>query len=267
MADPGNGPESSNSPRVASASGRTVDIAVARALAELDFAPGELEDDQFTVTVKSQPEEGFLGVGGADAVVEVRLLFVEDDGGSSAPPSAGSQAGEDGEHLDQEPGDEAFGSRDDDLDIPEAGSARLREFLSVVLKGLGVQATVRLVEEVDLLKADVVGEDLGVFIGRRGQTIDAIEYLASLALYPRPESRKRIEVDAEGYKQRRRDNIERVALMKAQEAARRRRPVELEAMTPAERKIVHLALKDRRDVVTESRGREPNRAVVILPTR
>lgn len=276
MADQGSGKERNRKPKVASASGRTVEIAIARALAELDYALGELTEDQYSVTVKAQPEEGFFGVGGADALVEVRLLLHHDqafedgpaddgedeeadsDGSSEAAGWADGESGEEGESTDP---------LYDEPDVPAAGSARLREFLSMVLSGLGVQATVRLIEEVDVLKAEVTGEDLGVFIGRRGQTIDAIEYLASLALYPHPDSRKRVEIDAEGYKQRRKDNIERVAMRKALEAARRGRPVELEAMTPAERKIVHLALKDRRDVVTESRGREPNRAVVILPVR
>ena len=76
-----------------------------------------------------------------------------------------------------------------------------------------------------------------------------------------------MEIDAEGYKERRRRQIERVALRKADEAAKRGRPVQLTPMTPAERKIVHLALRDRADVVTASQGREPNRLVVISPVR
>jgi len=270
VADPGNERRKSSKPRAASANGRTVEIAVARALAELDYAPGELTEDQYSVTVTSQPEDGFLGVGGTDAQVEVRLLF-DGDSADYDGPIAGENGTDDDSGMDPDTdegeGAESGGVFDDDSDVPAAGSARLREFLSIVLGSLGVEATVRLVEEVDVLRADITGDDLGVFIGRRGQTIDAVEYLASLALYPHPESRKRVEIDAEGYKQRRRENIERVAIRKAQEATRRGQPVELEAMTPAERKIVHLALKDRRDVVTESRGREPNRAVVILPTR
>ncbi len=270
MADPGSERRKSSKPGAASANGRTIEIAVARALAELDYAPGELTEDQYSVTVTSQPEDGFLGVGGTDAQVEVRLLF--DQGSADHDEPIDDETGADNDSdanrdTDATRGHESSGVFDDESDVPAAGSARLREFLSIVLGGLGVEATVRLVEEVDVLRADVTGDDLGVFIGRRGQTIDAVEYLASLALYPHPESRKRVEIDAEGYKQRRRENIERVAIRKAQEATRRGRPVELEAMTPAERKIVHLALKDRRDVVTESRGREPNRAVVILPTR
>jgi spoIIIJ-associated protein len=284
VAEPGSGRRRSNKPRAASASGRSVEIAVARALAELDYAPGELTEDLYEVTVLTHPEEGFLGVGGEDALVEVRLLF---DGASDVGGGGRVEDDLDGhdeddleDDLDEGPQGNVWGpgeAEDDDEGLededyaeaepPAAGSARLREFLGVVLGALGVEGTIRIVEEIDVLKAEISGDDLGVFIGRRGQTIDSVEYLASLVLYPRPESRKRVELDAAGYKERRRQNIERVALRKAQEAARRGRSVELEPMTAAERKIVHLVLKERRDVTTESRGREPNRAVVILPVR
>ncbi len=246
--------------RVARASGRTVEIALSRALAELDFAPGELSDDQYRVTVLTSPEDGFLGVGGIDAVLEVELL---PDDGSEDDASDDFERGP----LRDEPLEEDDYDDDDEDLQPEAGSAKLREFLTVVLRGLHVDSKIRIVEQVDSVSAEVTGEDLGVFIGKRGQTIDAIEYLASIVLYRRPERRKRVEIDAEGYKERRRITIERVAVGKAQEAARRGKPVELEPMTSAERKIVHVALRDRRDVITESKGREPNRSVVITPMR
>ena len=253
--------------RVARASGLTVEIALSRALAELDFAPGELSDDQYRVTILTPPEDGFLGVGGIDAVLEVELL--PDDGSEDEAiddfelgPLREEPLEED--DYDEDDGDDEDG--DEDLQ-PEAGSAKLREFLTVVLGALNIDARIRIVEQIDSVSAEVTGEDLGVFIGKRGQTIDAIEYLASIALYPRPERRKRVEIDAEGYKERRRITIERVAMGKAQEATRRGTPVELEPMTAAERKIVHVALRDRRDVITESKGREPNRSVVITPTR
>lgn len=247
--------------RVARASGRTVEIALSRALAELDFAPGELSDDQYRVTILTPPEDGFLGVGGIDAVLEVELL--PDDG----PEDGAIDDFELGPLRDDPPEEDDYEEDEDDDLQPEPGSARLREFLTVVLRALHIDAKIRIVEQVDSVSAEVTGEDLGVFIGKRGQTIDAIEYLASIALYPRPERRKRVEIDAEGYKERRRVTIERVAMGKAQEAARRGKPVELEPMTSAERKIVHVALRDRRDVITESKGREPTRSVVITPTR
>jgi spoIIIJ-associated protein len=253
-----------NKRRVARASGRTVEIALSRALAELDFAPGELTEDQYRVTILTPPEDGFLGVGGIDAVLEVELLPDDGtDGGVSDEFELGPLRDE---PLQEEPLEEDDYDEDEDLQ-PEAGSARLREFLTVVLGALHIDSKIRIVEQIDSVSAEVTGEDLGVFIGKRGQTIDAIEYLASIVLYPRPERRKRVEIDAEGYKERRRITIERVAMGKAQEAIRRGKPVELEPMTAAERKIVHVSLRDRRDVITESKGREPNRSVVITPTR
>jgi spoIIIJ-associated protein len=249
--------------RVARASGRTVEIALSRALAELDFAPGEISDDQYRVTILTPPEDGFLGVGGIDAVLEVELL---PDDGSEDDAIDDFELGPLREDVREESLEEDDYDEDEDLQ-PDAGSAKLREFLTVVLGALHVDAKIRIVEQIDSVSAEVTGEDLGVFIGKRGQTIDAIEYLASIVLYPRPERRKRVEIDAEGYKERRRITIERVAMGKAQEAARRGKPVELEPMTAAERKIVHIALRDRRDVITESKGREPNRSVVITPTR
>jgi spoIIIJ-associated protein len=225
-------------------------MAVNRALAELDFAPGELEEDQFEVKVVVAPEEGYMGVGATEAQVEVTLLDEDFFG-----PPAEDVPVEDWE----EEGD------GEDLGQPEAGSARLRDFLGEILRHLGVPAKVTIVETAEQVSAELAGDDLGVVIGKRGQTIDAIEYLASIVLYPEPRARKRVEIDAEGYKGRRRATIEKIATRKAQEAVRRGKPVQLEPMTAAERKIVHLAMKDRRDVVTESTGREPNRSVVISP--
>jgi spoIIIJ-associated protein len=230
-------------------------MAVDRALAELDYAPGELSEDQYEVHVLVEPDEGFLGVGGKDAEVEVVLFEEELD--------------ELGPRLTADDIEYDFGDEDeeeDEYEPPEAGSARLREFLSVVLGHLRVDAKVHIVETAEEIAAELSGDDLGVVIGKRGQTLDAIEYLASIALYPHPDARKRVEIDAEGYKARRQAAIERIAFRKAQEVTKRGKAVQLEPMTSAERKIVHIALRDRRDVVTESTGREPYRAVIISPS-
>jgi spoIIIJ-associated protein len=230
-------------------------MAVNRALAELDYAPGELSEDQYEVRVVVEPDEGFLGVGGRDAEVEVTLFEEELD-------ELGPRLTADDIEYDYDDDEE-----EDAYEPPEAGSARLREFLSVVLRHLLVDAKIHIVETADTITAELSGEDLGVVIGKRGQTLDAIEYLASIALYPHPDARKRVEIDAEGYKARRQAAIERIAFRKAQEVAKRGKPSQLEPMTAAERKIVHLALRDSREVATESTGREPYRAVIISPTR
>ena len=267
--------ENKGKQQVARASGPTVEQAVQRALAELDFAPGELAEDQYEVTIVIPPEEGFMGVGAVDAVVEVALVG---DAFDFYGPESDEQPEELLDHgYDEEPYDEdeeydegyaAAGGylayEDEGLaDKPEA--ARLRAFLQRILSELGLAAQVRVTEDPEELRAEISGEDLGIFIGRRGQTIDAIEYLASIAVFPGSQARKHVELDAEGYKDRRRRQIERVAFRKAQEVAKRGKPVQLTPMTPAERKIVHLTLKDRTDVTTASQGREPNRSVVISP--
>lgn len=260
---------------MARASGRTVELAVQRALAELDFAPGELAEDQYEVTIVIPPEEGFMGVGVVDAVVEVALVGEAFDfygpENDALPADLLDDDLEDDydedEDYDTAHGDAGvFGGYDDGLaDAPEA--ARLRAFLMRVLSELGLAAQIRITEDPEKLHAEITGDDLGIFIGRRGQTIDAVEYLASIAVLPRSYPRRQVELDAEGYKDRRRRQIERVALLKADEAAKRGTSVQLAPMTPAERKIVHLTLRNRADVVTASQGREPNRSVVISPSR
>lgn len=261
---------------MAKASGRTVEQAVQRALAELDFAPGELAEDQYEVTIVIPPEEGFMGVGAVDAIVEVALV---DEAFDFYGPAADAQPPEllideeEADYLEAEDYDDEYlePGGDEELDDGSGDSdeaARLRAFLQRILTEFGLTARVRITENADELRAEMTGEDLGILIGRRGQTIDAVEYLASIAVFPGAHARrKHVELDAEGYKERRRRQIERVALRKAQEATKRGRPVELAPMSPAERKIVHLSLKGRNDVVTASQGREPNRSVVISPVR
>lgn len=262
---------------MARASGRTVELAVQRALAELDFAPGELDEDQYEVTIIIPPEEGFLGVGAVDAVVEVALVGdefdfygLEDDRQPSEllrDDDEDAEHGHGGELLGRRAGSVAFEEYGGEEEANGPDAERLRRFLDRVLRELGLVARVRISETADELHADIAGEDLGILIGRRGQTIDAIEYLAGIAVFSGSHARKHVELDAEGYKERRRRQIERIALRKADEVVKRGRPVQLTPMTPAERKIVHLTLRGRGDVVTASQGREPNRSVIISPSQ
>ena len=252
-----------------------MELAVQRALAELDFAPGELAEDQYEVTIIIPPEEGFMGVGAVDAVVEVALVGEEFDflgPEDDTMPEELLRHDVDDDLVDEDLEDEYFGAptrgrRGDDAADDGPDAARLRAFLSRILDELGLPGEIRITEGADELQAEISGEDMGILIGRRGQTIDAIEYLASIAVFSGVHTRRRVELDAEGYKDRRRRQIERVALRKADEAAKRGRPVQLTPMTPAERKIVHLTLRGRTDVATASQGREPNRSVVITPIR
>jgi spoIIIJ-associated protein len=211
-----------------------------------------------------------MGVGAVDAVVEVALVGDEFDfygpAIDSQPEELLADEYEGDEYDDDEVTYESEGGGPYDESDSE-GATRLRAFLERIVRDMGLVATVRVLETEDELRAEIAGDELGILIGRRGQTIDAVEYLAGIAVYPGGHLRKHVELDAEGYKDRRRRQIERVALRKADEAAKRGRAVQLAPMTPAERKIVHLTLRGRKDVVTASQGREPNRSVVISPTR
>ena len=109
----------------------------------------------------------------------------------------------------------------------------------------------------------MTGPDLGLVIGKRGQTIDAIQYLATAIVYRGEEERKSILVDAAGYRDRRRVTLEQQAERAASEALAAGEPVALDPMSAVERKIVHLHLQEREDVETASEGNEPNRFVVV----
>ena len=151
---------------------------------------------------------------------------------------------------------------------PGSPPALLRGFLERVCVALDLPAAVTVAEHEDRIVATLGGSDLGIVIGRRGQTLDAIQYLANAIVYPAGEmkgERKPIVVDAAGYRSRRQAALEREAEGAAREAIRTASPVELEPMSAVERKIVHVFLQELGGVETTSEGTEPNRRVVVRP--
>src|ERR1700750_39029 len=144
---------------------------------------------------------------------------------------------------------------------------RVRELLERVSTALGLGATVEIEEEGREIRGTLEGDDLGLFIGRHGQTIDAVQHLAFQAAtrdHP-PSSGVRVVVDAAGYRERREQVLLRQAEEAAEDAVRSGRPVALDAMSATERKVVHEHLKDREDVETYSEGTEPDRHLVVAP--
>jgi spoIIIJ-associated protein len=146
---------------------------------------------------------------------------------------------------------------------------RVRELLERVSTALGLGASVHIEEEGREIRGTLDGEDLGLFIGRHGQTIDAVQHLAfKAATRDRPPSSGvRVVVDAAGYRERREQVLQRQAEEAAEDAVRSGRPVALDAMSAVERKVVHEHLKDRDDVETYSEGTEPDRHLVVAPVR
>jgi spoIIIJ-associated protein len=217
------------------ATGETVGEAKWSALRELERRFPGIDKASVRFAVLSEGERGLLGVGYAPAKVLAKVVHVP-----AAVPTAS-----------EEPGTPA---------------ARLRELLERVCEALGAPCAVAVGEDEETLYATLTGSELGLVIGKRGHTIDAIQYLANAIVWRgHEEERKPVVVDAAGYRERRRSSLEGAADRAASEALQTRGPVALEPMTAVERKIVHLYLAEREDVATTSEGTEPNRHVVVTP--
>jgi spoIIIJ-associated protein len=215
------------------AEGETVGEAKWSALRELERRLPGLDKSTVRFAVLSEGERGLLGVGYTPARV---IASVES---LAAAPVA-----------DEEPGSPA---------------ARLRELVERIAAALGAPVAVSIREDEEVLAATLTGPELGLVIGKHGQTIDAIQYLASAIVWRGHEDRKSLVVDAAGYRDRRKASLEQLAERAAGEARASGQPISLEPMTAVERKIVHLHLQEREDVETTSEGTEPNRYVVVKP--
>jgi spoIIIJ-associated protein len=220
------------------ATGDTVGEARWAALHELERRYPGLNRDGVEFQVVSEGARGLLGVGYEPARVVAILLEPPDPAerpAASVPPEDESPA-----------------------------ARRLRELMERVLDATGVRGQVVVDQRDGELVATVTGDDLGILIGRHGQTIDALQYLANAVMHRRGEDVE-VVVDAQGYRERRARMLHDVAVKAAAEAKRTGTSVELEPMTSVERKIIHLRLKEFAGVRTESDGAEPNRHVVVLP--
>jgi spoIIIJ-associated protein len=147
------------------------------------------------------------------------------------------------------------------------GGDALRELLDRVVEALDLEATVEVVEDEERVVGSLDGDDLGLFIGRHGSTIEAVQHLAQRVVGEKdgPSVRRRVVVDAAGYRERREAVLQRQAEEAAESVLENGRPVALDAMTSSERRVVHEYLRDRGDVETHSEGNEPDRHLVVSP--
>jgi spoIIIJ-associated protein len=141
----------------------------------------------------------------------------------------------------------------------------LEELLEEIADGLGLEADVEVEERTGVLSGRLKGEDVGLFIGRHGQTIDAVQHLAQRIVFPDGPSDVRVLIDANGYRERRAETLRSDADEAADEALRLGAPVELAPLPPFERRIVHEYLRERGDVETHSEGNEPERFLIVTP--
>jgi spoIIIJ-associated protein len=226
-----------SSERTVEATGETVSEAKWRALRDLELAVPGLDKAAVRFQVLAEGERGLLGVGYTPA----RVIAAIDEAADGSPRS------------ETPPIDESD------------AAASLRDLLVHITSAIGVRCRIEVEESDGVLAGTCLGDDLGLLIGRHGQTIDAVQVLAAAIAGGSGESRREVIVDAAGYRDRRRRTLEAVALRSAEEAVRTGSRVELEPMSSAERKIVHTSLEDNEDVTTSSEGDEPNRFVVVEP--
>ena len=220
--------------RQVEATGETVGEAKWSALRELEKLHPGLEKNAVRFQVVSEGERGLLGVGYAPA----RVVASIEDAAVGAPAES-----------------------DSDL------AGEVRDLLERITAGIGVRCRIQIDEEDELITASCSGSNLGLLIGKHGQTIDAIQYLVNAIVWrAHPDDRKEVVVDAAGYRERRRAALESLAIRSAEEALATHSSVSLEPMTAVERKTVHLRLKEFDGVETGSEGTEPNRFIVISPT-
>ena len=286
------------------ATGKTIDLAVEAALAQLG-----LERDDVSVQVLQQAKPGFLGFGAQNAKIQVTYEVPAPKPAPAAPKSAWGSASRSAKKVNstapapvpekkpaapkaapkaepvkaapkaekkERPKAETPKAPKEPKEVKapavreytpaEAGS--VEEKIETFLKGLLEHMDSKAVphcwkEEGNTYKVDLVGDDLGYLIGRRGDTLDAIQHLANYTINRDVEGHIRINVDAESYREKREDSLRRYARKKAQQVLKARRRTTLEPMNAYERHVIHASLQDMENITTHSTGTEPNRRVLI----
>lgn len=239
----------------------TVEDAVQRAVSSLGLPA---EDISYEVT--DAGSSGFMGIGARDAriVVAVEEPAEEPEPISplETPVEETKPAVESRPEVEREPEDGAVQEA-----VPEELLQHTRRFVETVVGGLDLaDARLDVYDAGEFVAVDVATEEAGLFIGQKGETIDALQYLLNVAVYRDRPFAKRVILDSEGYRQRRIEALQGMAHRSARRAQRERRAVELPPMRPAERRVIHVFLKDYERVTTASEGLGENRRVRIVPS-
>ena len=274
------------------ATGKTIEDAVRSGLVQLG-----LTRDEVTVEVLAEPKSGFLGIGSKPAVVRVtakeeaehvlqrqqedvrkaeeaekqtaatETKAVAEPQSASEPaadpaePETASPADDGEDSVTDSPAEESADSVEDFT--AEEAAAKAREFLQEVLKNMGMQVMIEKMIKPDKIILHLHGKNLGILIGKHGQTLDALQYLTNLTTNQGKETRHFIMLDVENYRHRREETLKQLALRLTGPVKKKGDKVVLEPMNGYERKIIHVALQDAEHVRTESEGQDPYRHVVI----
>ncbi len=268
-------------------SGRNIDEAIFHGLNEMGLTIDEVE-----VETVQKESKGIFGIGAKNAIVrlterEVPVVpnFEAERAAaherSSERPKREGERRERREHADRKPRNERAKReggerREKQPEVPaiEYSEELAKEndaaiFLSDLLKSMKIEATVEAAETEDGLRLNILSSTDGLLIGRRGETLDAIQYIVSLYMNKdrKENGYRRVSVDTEGYRARREETLRRLARKNAAQVARTGRSVAMEPMNPYERRVLHSALQGFKGVTTHSEGEEPNRRVIITPDK
>ena len=229
-------------------SGRTEDDAIRAALEELG-----MDRDDVSVEIVTRAKSGFLGIGAAPAVI--RVSYEAEDEAEAPVEAAEIKA----------PAEEKSAPAEKAAPADEpADYAQIREFLSGLLERMNVKADIEISpRDNGGINVDLTGSGMGAIIGRRGETLDAIQHLTNYVVNRGSEKHMHISVDAEAYRSKREESLTHLAEKMAEKAIKYKRSMALEPMNSYERHVIHTALQNYEGVTTSSTGVEPNRRVVV----
>ena len=254
--------------------GRTEDLAIASALEELG-----MDRDDVSVEILERAKSGFLGIGATQA--RVRVSYEVEDPKveapvkqeNKAPKKQKAQKAEDKNTAKPTPENKQDAEpKPEKVSAPIAGEkkeyAEIRAFLTGLMERMGVEAQIEIgPREGGGIDVNLSGSGIGAVIGRRGETLDAIQHLTNYVVNRGNDKRMHINIDAESYRSKREDSLTKLAEKMAEKAIKYKRSMALEPMNSYERHVIHTALQNYEGVTTASTGEEPNRRVVVTPVK
>jgi spoIIIJ-associated protein len=254
----------------------SVDEAVSKAAQELGLPAQEI-----SYSVLDEGSSGFLGIGARDAriLVETTVAAPEvpvevEESPAAVPEDEGiaellvAESSESASTPEPPSLAEVYGQSSDSeqADAPQELLDEVKDLVSSILVAMNFDAGVEVYDAGGFIAVDVASEDTALFIGQKGETIDALQYLVNVAAFKERSFFKRIVLDAEGYRQRRVEAIQGMAHRTARKAVRESRTVEMPPMNSSERRVVHLYLSENPNVTTESEGSGDGRRVMVSPS-
>ena len=214
--------------------------------------------DKLDYVVVNEGSAGFLGIGAKPALIKARVKSDEEVVATASEAVAAPVE-------EKKVAEAVVAAATSDLSVED----QAKKFLQDVFKAMNMTVTIdaKFQEADQTLEVELSGPEMGVLIGKRGQTLDSLQYLISLVVNKGTAEYIRVKVDTENYRQRRKETLENLAKNISYKVKRTKRPVSLEPMNPYERRIIHAALQNDRFVTTHSEGEEPFRRVVVTLKR